>query len=136
RDSVADRFWWLSNPRFARRTNELRAEHYARLVMARIQNDARNPYGMRWGDDLEELLVRYGWSRSFTRSYPRSGDVTSPVTGHETVPSFHFVPGDAAFAEPLDVHDDLWELEQREAPSRYAPPWATHVELLDAQLVS
>src|SRR5690606_26340433 len=61
---------------------------------------------------------------------------TSPVTGHETVPSFHFVPGDAAFAEPLDVHDDLWELEQRAAPSRYAPPWATHGEPLDAQLVS
>jgi hypothetical protein len=62
-----DRFWRLSDPFLVRAGNEVRSEHLARNVWDRLQDRAASPEGISWGDDLREILLRYGWPRAWER---------------------------------------------------------------------
>lgn len=135
RDSANAIIWWLAQPLHARSGNERRAEHHARMTMTMLYEGARNPYGMRWDDDMRELLIRYGWSRTYTRSYPRSGEATI-VTGYEPAPSFEFLPHERALDDPLRAEDEDWDFRARRARSRYAPPWASRNGRLEAQVAT
>jgi hypothetical protein len=87
------RIWWLADPFFAVPGNDRRTEHFARLTMSRMQEQAWNAHQLSWGDDLEEVTVRYGWSTWFTRGQaPMSAAFREPVTGMSRTPAYHFVP--------------------------------------------
>lgn len=117
--------WWLADPLYLVPGNERRTEHYARHVMNRMQAGARSGYGVRWGDDLRELLLRYGWPIGFTRNESRrSIDATgTSVTAHHDPVSRRFLP------DP-----DLGELDPDRPRSSYAPPYAASVEELEPQI--
>lgn len=134
RDSANAVLWWLAHPLHARSGNDVRAEHHARLTMVRLQADARNPFGMRWGDDMRELVVRYGWSRTFTRTRPRLNETTPLITGREPAPSFSFIPHARALREPLLAETDDWQFEAPVAPVRHSPAWADRMLPLPVQL--
>ncbi len=55
------RLWWLAQPLLARSGNDRRTEHFARRTMAHLLRHAASPYGTLGGEDLTELIVRYGW---------------------------------------------------------------------------
>src|SRR5918995_180148 len=59
---------WLADPLYSLPGNDLRTEHYARHTMALLLQDASNPYGIVWGDDMRELLIRFGWPAHWARS--------------------------------------------------------------------
>ncbi len=134
RDSANAVIWWLGRPLHGRPGNELRAEHYARLTMVELLRDARTPYGMRWGADMREMVVRYGWSRWWSRDFPRPMEAQPAITGHERAPSFHFLPASRALADPLSADPDDWALDVPRARHRFAPRWARRVVPLPAQL--
>lgn len=78
-----DRFWRLSDPFLVRAGNEVRSEHLARNVRDRLQDRAASPEGISWGDDLREILLRYGWPRGWERvrdSRPTLGP--TPIVSH------------------------------------------------------
>ena len=129
------RFWALSRPLFLVSANDFRTEHFARLTMARLIRMSGYPHDMAFGDDSEELLMRYGWETGWTRSPPSmSNPFDVHVIGHEPTPAFDFVPAAEvlAVADSADASD--WELHDRMAQSRYAPPYARSVGELDHQV--
>ncbi len=136
RDSANAVVWWLSRPLHTREGNDLRAEFYARMTINMLQHNARNPYGMRWGEDLSELMIRYGWSRIYSRVPLRTGETSPRVTGHDHAPSFSFLPSDHALLHPLETAPDDWDHAASRSRARFAPAWATSIARPDAQLAS
>ena len=67
RDAFARRMWWAADPLWSVPGNERRAEHLARHAWDRLQANAASAYDVAWGDDLSELLVRYGWPAGWER---------------------------------------------------------------------
>lgn len=59
-----ERIWWLAHPLYSRAGNDLRTEHYARHTMALLLEHAETPYGLPWGVDARELIVRFGDRKS------------------------------------------------------------------------
>jgi hypothetical protein len=128
--------WTLSDPFYLEPGNDRRTEHYARMVVTRIRDRSRNPYGLSWGDDLAEVLVRYGWEVGWERAWGgRPGESpTGSAIGHHHPDSRQFVP-------PREVLDDLaatgpgdWHLETESPRSAYAPAYAPEVEPMPVQV--
>jgi hypothetical protein len=79
--------------------------------MARLLDRAGSPYGILGGEDLTELIVRYGWPIAWAQGTRRSSmESGRSVIGHEREPAYHFLPG-GSLADP----------RPRE---RYAPTYA------------
>lgn len=117
----AHRLWTVSQPLWSTRGNDLRTEHFARLTMAAILMRSANPYGMVWGDDSRELLLRYGWAEWFTRFEPGySAFAPATITGHDREPSYAVFP-DAQSLRSGRINADAWNLRDPLARSRYAP---------------
>jgi hypothetical protein len=139
RERTWDTFWRLSDPLFLVEGNDRLTEHYARLVVARNQEDAANPYGMMWGDDLEETIVRYGrnigWSRVISvpgglaiASDPRS------IVGHNDPQSRGYLFPEEFLEAPADIPPESWITTPREARAWYAAPYAPDFRGLDTQV--
>jgi len=131
---IAERIWWLADPFLGRPGNDRRAEHYARHMMSRIIQGTRYGYDMSWGDDLYQLIVRYGWSRVWSKQPTASLDPQIRVTGHEATPSFHFFPNIAAIDSVSPAWEKLWNLDEQPAAELYSPKYASNFRNLDPQL--
>jgi hypothetical protein len=119
------RIWWLADPLYSLPGNDLRTEHYARHTLARLLEDASNPYGLAWGDDLRELLIRYGWPTNWSRAFRRAGSLESDrVVGYEADPAFWLFPKPVVTEPWSDVTELRWEPTMERPPARYAPPYA------------
>ncbi|MGQ0639507.1 MAG: hypothetical protein ACT4P6_01855 [Gemmatimonadaceae bacterium] len=135
RDSVNAQVWWLADPRWSSGGNDLRSEFYSRLTMAQLVQQARSAHDMAWGDDMAELMLRYGWPTSWSRSPPSSYDPTRvAVVGHEPSPSFDFLPSARALHDPLRAELTDWTPLAPLPTTRYAPPYAKHFRELSPQV--
>ncbi len=142
RRKIADRLWWLADPLHSQPGNDRRSEHYARLVLDRLQERTPSGYGLPWGDDLEELLARYGWPSYFAREIPAPFTTEAPgILSHHRDPSYHFLPDGEdlrAIGEEhwtlRDIREESWTLRAARQRERYAPPYATFASL--AQLTT
>ena len=70
-DSVAgvlDRLWSLADPLHLVEGNDRKTAHFARWTVATLRDGGRTAYGISWGRDLEELLVRHGWEMGWERA--------------------------------------------------------------------
>jgi hypothetical protein len=115
--------------------NDLRTEHFARLTMTEMLRTSRYPHAMAWGNDMRELLLRYGWETGWSRDAPSASDPTTVhVVGHEPTPAFGFVPDANALNVPDSADESDWVLRDRMAQSRYAPRYARSVTDLDPQV--
>jgi len=137
RDTLNERLWWLARPLYLTNGNDLRTEHFARLTMARIQARTRTAHGTSWGDDVREMMVRYGWPTAWARdrgsesSYGGGGGPR--VLGHEPSPSYYFFPSAHALAAPAAASSDDWEPRAPLASTRYAPAYARPLAALAHQ---
>ena len=105
------RLWLQAQPLLARSGNDRRTEHYARRTMARLLHRAGSPLGGLGGEDLTELIVRYGWPVAWAQTARRSSmESARSVIGHDQEPAYHFLPG-----------GNLADPRPRE---RYAPAYA------------
>ena len=126
RVALDERIWWLAHPLYSRAGNDLRTEHYARHTMALLLEHAETPYGLAWGVDARELIVRFGWPTHWSRSFGQPGSLEPPpVTGHEPSPSFWLFPTPVLTEPWSDVTKVHWEPTIERPPARYAPPYAT-----------
>lgn len=131
------RWWWLAQPLYSLPGNDRRTEHFARVVMARIEEGRRTPHGLYWGDDLRQMLLRFGWPRWWTRepsAYPLVQSDPN-VTGHYLSSASQFAPSAHALADPLSAKADDWSLDPPKPRELYAPAYAAtfiHLEHQEA----
>ena len=136
RGPIEARVWWLAQPLYLLPANDRRTEHFARMTMARLQEGTGTTYGLSWGADLRELLVRYGWPTYWTQERSPSGGsggTQALVTGHEPSPSFNFLPAACALEDPVECRADEWQVGARRPQERYAPPYAAAFVPLEHQ---
>ncbi|HJU74804.1 MAG TPA: hypothetical protein VJ717_13765 [Gemmatimonadaceae bacterium] len=125
RDSVNAHVWWLADPRWADTGNDLRTEVFARLTMSHLVQQARSAHDMAWGEDMAELMLRYGWPTAWSRTMPSSVDPTRiSVVGHEPSPSFEFMPAGRAIKDALRADSANWTPTADRPTTRYAPKYA------------
>lgn len=87
------RFWRLADPFASRAGNELRSEHLSRHVWDRLQDRARSTEGIRWGDDLREIVLRFGWPTGWERVRGRPGlPGPTPMVSHYPSPGRNLLP--------------------------------------------
>lgn len=135
RDSLNARLWWLADPRWASAGNDLRTEVYARLTMAELVQQARSAHDLSWGDDMAQLMLRYGWPTAWSRSHPSSVDPTrTSVIGHEPSPSFDFMPDERAWHDPLSAAPESWRPTAERPLTRYAPAYGQRYRDIDPQV--
>ncbi|MEW5918124.1 MAG: hypothetical protein AB1762_17105 [Gemmatimonadota bacterium] len=135
RDSINAHIWWLADPRWGGAGNDLRTELYARLTMAEMVRQSRSTHNMAWGDDMAELMLRYGWPTAWSRGWPSASDPTQiSVVGHEPSPSFEFMPSGRTLEEPLAPRLDGWTPLAERPVTRYAPAYANHFRELQPQI--
>lgn len=136
---LQERLWRFSDPLFLVDGNDRLTDHYARLVVARIREDAAHPYELEWEEDLEESLIRYGrtvgWSRSRARpQMSLSGEDTRSTVGHHHPASRGYLfPGEFLEA-PADIPPESWITAPREAHTWYAAPYAPDFRGLETQV--
>ncbi|MGW8267829.1 MAG: hypothetical protein ACWGSQ_15795 [Longimicrobiales bacterium] len=107
--------------------NDRYTEHLARRTMNRILSESATPHEIRWGDDMAELLLRYGWELGWTRIAPRPGELAGVVrvVGYEHPDVRRFLPPEEVLSSPIDAGKDPWTPSMWPyARSGYAPPYA------------
>ncbi|MCY3698782.1 MAG: hypothetical protein OXH46_03950 [Gemmatimonadetes bacterium] len=127
RRAVERSFWHLSDPLWLVPGMERRSEHLARRVRAALQADAASPWGMRWGDDLTEITLRFGWPAGWERARRRFvGSRTDEIIWS------HRLPGAQRFTVlQLGPADDglLWNLDEPEGRTSWAPAFGEIADL-------
>jgi hypothetical protein len=118
-------YWWLSDPLWLMPGNDRLTEHRARYVMALLQDRARSTEGTAWGDDLHELLLRFGWPVAWKRQRQSSPSLqaSTSIISFYAPRSRHFAPPLRLVETPASVSDDDWKLRERSARTAYAPEY-------------
>lgn len=136
-EALEDRLWVLSDPLYMVEGNDRKTEQYSRQMLYRIREDAENPYGLAWGEDLGELDLRYGaetgWGRQ--RQVPNGSlQDTRNVMGYHDPRSQEFMPPAEAVISPADVRSGDWKLEQLKPHTGYVAPYAPDLNALETQV--
>lgn len=138
RASFTRTLWVLSDPLYLVDGNDRLVEHWTRVTGTLIREDAEQAYDLPWGDDLEELLVRYGQEVGFSRVRSLAGELrgrdTRSILGHHDPRGRQFVPPTDVLREPIPTPIDAWHLEARTPFSAYTPAYAPEIDALDAQV--
>jgi tetratricopeptide (TPR) repeat protein len=137
RDSLAatlSLLWALADPLYLVQGNDRLSEHYARWTVSELKRDARNPYGIGWGDDLEELTVRHGWELGWERSRNTLVGGRETAIGHKHPDGRDFMPSGRALRDPSRAESDDLGAHRREPRSLYAPVYAPIVLPMEGQL--
>ena len=134
RERFERQYWWLARPLWSRPGDDRRNEHFARMALSRMLEDARTPHGLRWAADMHEMGVRYGWPVRWSRRATRLLSEPMTVVGHEAVPSYEFGASLHALQHPDSAGPEDWRLSEPLARSRYAPAYARRFAPLAAQV--
>jgi hypothetical protein len=136
RDTLNARIWWIADPLYMTPGNERRTEHYSRVMNTALQRDAVNTYGLPWGGDLSELILRFGWAEKWTQQPSTSAylDARPGITGHEREPAFHFFPTRRPPQSLAPIADSLFEIDQSQPREQYSPAYTRAFTRLDAQV--
>lgn len=137
KDAIEGRMWLLADPLYLVDGNDRKTEQYARQVLIRIRDEAVNPYGVEWGDDIEQLTLRYGAERAWERrrALPTASlQDTRSIVGRHHPKGQEFMPPGAALNSPSDVPAGAWKLEQAKPHTGYAPPYAPDLNALETQV--
>jgi hypothetical protein len=125
REAFARRLFWLAAPLYSIAETDLLTEHLSRLTRARIAEHSASIDGAAWGDDVRALVLRYGWSRWYTRTMPMMGSqLDASYTGHDAGVPYDFLPSAHAFDHLGAIAPDDWHLDDDRALSGYAPAYA------------
>jgi hypothetical protein len=135
RVTLERRIWWLADPLYLVPGNERRTEHFSRRMMNALQDRAQSAYGMRWGTDLEELLIRYGWPVGWEQEAPVSANPGRPsIVSHNPPTTWHFLPPARFVEAPNTIGPEDWDLDPEQPVTSYAPPYARVFHVLPHQL--
>lgn len=136
RAPIERRYWLLGRPRLAAPANEWRTEFLSRRVQGWLAERSLTPQALRWGDDAEELLLRYGWPVRWSRVQRSSIALTPDVAiiGHDPWPSFAFGPREQLLDSLAVAGNDGWDLHSRQSEARYGPAGVRRMTTVTAQV--
>ncbi|SVB55222.1 uncharacterized protein METZ01_LOCUS208076, partial [marine metagenome] len=110
---------------------------YTRSLLVYLRNQSANPYGLNWGNDLEELTVRYGAEKAWEREQkPPDGFLTDTrnIVGRHHPKSQEFLPPGSVLRNPARVGPNEWVLEREHPRTGYAPPYPPNLTDLNTQI--
>jgi hypothetical protein len=137
RESFARRLFWIGAPLYSVSETDRLTEHLARVTRARIAERSAATDGVSWGDDTRALVMRYGWSRWYTRTLPGIGSMSPPsYTGHDVGTPYDFLIGMRGFDAIGHLRDDDWGLENTLAANGYGPSYARTLHGIPHQLAA
>jgi hypothetical protein len=117
-----ERFWRFADPLFLTPGNERLSEHFSRLFGASLYSDATITLGLSWGESLEELLVRYGFTAGWERTWPGMNEVGSgSVVEHHHPESRGLLPPLEALEDPAGLPRGVWVPKDDRPRSASAP---------------
>jgi hypothetical protein len=136
RKRLARRIWWLADPLWSEPGNDRLTEHYARWTMDRIQSRARQVDRTRWGEDLREIVVRYGWFTAWeVYVSPFYANAQSSAIAYNDPRTWEFIPPLETVIDPGLLRGDEWPLSETEpTTTRYAPEYAARIMTLPHQM--
>jgi len=132
--AVADRAWLLADPLLLVDGNDRRSAHYARWTVATIREEARNPFRIRWGRDLEELTIRHGWEIGWERIPRREPGAIDDIVGHKHPQGRDYMPPGRVLDEPSTATAVDLLADGRRPRSLYAPAYAPILLPMEGQL--
>ncbi len=121
-----DRVWFLGRTLYSMPGNDTRTEWYSRMTMAQLLQDAPSQYQFGFDDDERELMLRFGWERSWAMS--RDG-----ITGEEQMPAYRMIPAGFVINEPSLSDSANWRLQLPPVIARYGPVYAKVLKPLEHQ---
>jgi len=133
-DAVLDLLWVLADPLYLVRGNDRETEHYSRWTVATLKEDARQPYRISWGRDMQELTIRHGWEIGWERSPNGSFSAVDNVVGHKHSEGRDFMPPGRALRDPSAATRADLEADRSSPRSLYAPAYAPVVLPMDGQV--
>lgn len=136
-DSVArttDRLWRLADPLYLVEGNDRKTAHFARWTVATLRDGSRTPYGISWGSDLEELLVRHGWEMGWEREPSRRVTERDRIVGRKHPDGRDYLPPGRALVDPATAAPDDYLAGRSRPRSLYAPPYAPVVLPMEGQI--
>lgn len=135
RELLEVEFWWLADPLYLTSGNERRTEHYARAILARMMDHAATPFGIEWGSDLEQIVMRYGWPIRWERTQDRStlAGAGPSIVAHHHPDGLQFRPLSSFLEDPSSIGPGDWPLEADRPLTEYAPLYAS-IDSLEHQL--
>jgi hypothetical protein len=135
-----DRVWWFARTRYGMAGNDSRTEHFARLVYTEFLRDAPSAYMFGFDLDERELVLRFGWSRAFSRGpelrAPYGSAVQGPqyqIIGHDPTPAHRFIPPQHVLTTPTTSDSTDWAVQLPPVVARYQPPYAKQILMLEHQ---
>lgn len=136
REAADQRIWWVSDPLYMMPGNERRTEHYSRVLHTMLQQNSVNTYGLSWGGDLAELILRFGWAEKWTQEpspsmYP---EAKASIVGHEREPGYHFFLTQRPPDSLSQIVDSVFDIFQFPPIEQYSPAYARGFVRLDAQV--
>ncbi len=137
KEAAEERLWLLSDPLYMIEGNDRKTEQYARQVLIRMRGEAENAYGVEWGDDIEQLTLRYGAERAWERvkSIGRQGlQDTRTIVGRHHPKSKEFLPPKEGLMDPAEVAAGDWTIGEIRPWTGYAPPYAPDFDPLETQV--
>lgn len=136
REALTRKIFWLGAPLWSVSQTDLLTEHLSRMVQTRIAERAASADGAAWADDIRALVMRYGWSRWFTRNDPAFGmSMDAQITGHDKGMPYYFLPTRRTLEEGPDAKS-TWTLDDARAASGYSPSFAKTVHELTSQVAT
>jgi hypothetical protein len=134
RDEALERFWNLADPLYITPGNERLTEHFARRFGVFLYSDAVLTLGLPWGRSLEELLVRYGFTAGWERTWPGMQETAGgSVVEHHHPESRGLLPPLEALEDPGGLPKGVWFPEDDRPRSTSAPILAPLVVVGKAQ---
>lgn len=93
RERQERRIWWLARPTLSTSGNDARTEYLSRRLYQKFLEDAPSIHSMGFDSDEREMMLRYGWSRAWSRSKGfMPGTRTPVITGYEPTPAPPMLP--------------------------------------------
>lgn len=136
-DTVAallDRVWTLADPLWLVEGNDRLTAHYARWTVSTLREEARNPFHIGWGRDLEELTLRHGWEVGWERSPRRDFAALDHVTGHKHPEGRDYMPPGRVVDAPATASAEDLRADRRTPRSLHAPDYAPVLLPMEGQV--
>lgn len=137
REAFERRTWWLARARYGLDGNDSRSEHFARTTYGEFLRAAPSAYMFGFDEDERELLLRFGWSRHWSRgpdvqTVP-GGMRQINIIGHDPSPAYRYLPPYYVLTSPATSDSTDWAVQLPPVVARYQPPFAKHRYMLEHQ---
>lgn len=126
RTDFESRFWRLADPLLGIPGNHLRSEHLSRNVLVHLQDRAETTENLAWGDDLREILIRWGWPSGWERvrsSVPHLSAESTALVTHYPDSDLDLLPPADLLGESFDPAAGIWDDDRGRARTSYPLPF-------------